>query len=143
MTEVVQPPAGAPPRRPGAATFGGIATAPGVATARPTGPDFAAIHASAEFAALRGRFRRFVFPMSALFFVWYLTYVLLAAYAKGFMSTRVFGVVNIGLLLGVAQFATTIAITAIYVRWARTRIDPEIERLRVLSAGPATTVRSR
>ncbi|MGQ0840141.1 DUF485 domain-containing protein [Actinokineospora sp.] len=128
MTEVVPPPATARPPTPRAAAFGGIGSAP--APAPPAGPDFAAIHDSPEFGALRRRFRLFVFPMTALFFLWYLTYVLLAAYAKDFMSIRVFGAVNIGLVLGLLQFVSTIAITAIYVRWARKRIDPQIAAIR-------------
>ncbi|MGW5050241.1 DUF485 domain-containing protein [Actinokineospora sp. NPDC004072] len=122
MTEVVPP-------RPRVATFGGIA--PGAtAPAPPAGPDFAAIHASPAFGALRARFRRFAFGMSAVFFVWYLTYVLLAAYARDFMAIRVTGSVTVGLLLGLLQFATTIAITAGYLRWARSRVDPEVAALR-------------
>ena len=46
---------------------------------------------SPEFAELRSRFRRFVFPMTALFLAWYFLYVLLSTYAHDFMSTRVFG----------------------------------------------------
>ena len=85
---------------------------------------------SPEFAALRRRFRRFVFPMAGLFLVWYFTYVLLADYAHGFMSTKVVGNVNIGLLLGLGQFVSTFAITTAYVRWANKHFDPEAERLR-------------
>jgi len=127
MTEVVPPPVRARGQR--AATFGGITT-PAGQPRPPAGPDYAAIHASADFTALRSRFRRFVFPMTGLFFVWYLAYVLLAAYAKDFMSIRLFGSVNIALVFGVLQFVSTIGITAWYVRWARTRIDPEVERIR-------------
>jgi uncharacterized membrane protein (DUF485 family) len=130
MTEVVHSRAATRSSRPRTATFGGIGSAPGAAGGPGEGPDFAAIHDSAEFTALRSRFRRFVFPMTALFLLWYLTYVLLAAYAKDLMSVRVFGVVNIGLLMGMAQFASTIAITALYVRWARTRIDPRVAEIR-------------
>jgi uncharacterized membrane protein (DUF485 family) len=93
-------------------------------------PDFTAIHDSPQFTALRSRFRRFVFPMAALFFGWYLTYVLLAAYAHGFMSHRLFGLVTVGLVLGLLQFVSTIAITTAYVRFARKNIDPAIDRLR-------------
>ncbi|GGS37178.1 MULTISPECIES: DUF485 domain-containing protein [Actinokineospora] len=129
MTEVVPP-------RPRVATFGGIA--PGAAApAPPAGPDFAAIHASPAFVALRGRFRRFVFGMTAVFFVWYLTYVLLAAYAKDFMATRVTGSVTVGLILGLLQFASTIAITACYLRWARSRIDPDVAAIRAAAQGVA------
>lgn len=43
-----------------------------------------------EFGELRRRFRRFVFPMTALFLAWYFLYVLLAAYAPDFMSQKVY-----------------------------------------------------
>ncbi|HEV7650538.1 MAG TPA: DUF485 domain-containing protein [Actinophytocola sp.] len=94
------------------------------------------IRNSREFAALRRGYRRFVFPMTALFFVWYLTYVLLAAYARDFMSQRLFGSVNVGLVLGLAQFVTTVAITAGYVRFARRRIDPRVAELRAAAGMP-------
>ncbi|WP_345710475.1 DUF485 domain-containing protein [Kineococcus glutinatus] len=88
------------------------------------------VRESPEFAALRRRFRRFVFPMTGLFLVWYFTYVLLADYAHGFMSTPVVGNVNVGLLLGLGQFVSTFAITTAYVRWADRHFDPEADELR-------------
>ncbi|MBM7775670.1 uncharacterized membrane protein (DUF485 family) [Actinokineospora baliensis] len=115
------------------ATFGGIDHP--VGTAGADGPDFDAIHRSPEFTALRSRFRRFVFALTGLFLVWYLSYVLLAAYAHEFMSTRVVGSVSVGLLLGFGQFATTILITAVYARWARRRIDPDVAELHELVGG--------
>ena|SRR5437016_1472990 len=129
MTEVAQYSISARPPTHREADFGGITrTAP---EARPNDePDFVAIRRSPEFAALRRRFRRFVFPMSALFFLWYLTYVLLAAYARGFMSVRLAGAVNVGLALGLAQFVSTLAITAGYHRFARRRLDPEVAAIR-------------
>src|SRR5579884_3654138 len=74
----------------------------------PRGPDYATIRSGAEFVLLRRRLRWFVFPMSALFMIWYMTFVLLAAYAHGFMSTPVLGLVNVGMLLGLAQFVSTV-----------------------------------
>ncbi len=85
---------------------------------------------SAEFADLRSRLRRFVFPMSAVFLVWYLAYVLLASYARDFMATPVFGNINVGLIIGLLQFVSTFAITTIYVRYANRHLDPAAERLR-------------
>lgn len=130
MTQVVHTPitARAPERaRPGPG-FGGITSQP---TTQDTGaPDFAAIHDSPEFAALRRRYRLFVFPMSALFFLWYLTYVLLAAYAHDFMSHRLFGLVTVGLVFGLLQFVSTVAITVAYVRYARRRLDPRVAAIR-------------
>lgn len=98
--------------------------------AGPSGPDFIAIQRSDEFALLRRRLRRFVFPMSALFFGWYLTYVLLAAYAHDLMSHRVTGEITVGLVLGVFQFGTTILIMLTYLWYSRTRIDPQVAVVR-------------
>lgn len=92
--------------------------------------DYVSIQASEEFRTLRSRFRRFVFPMTLLFVVWYLVYVVLAAYFHGFMSTPVFGEVNVGILLGVGQFVSTALITAAYVLFAKRRLDPEVEKVR-------------
>jgi uncharacterized membrane protein (DUF485 family) len=96
----------------------------------PAGPDFEQIQRSPEFAALRKRHRRFVFPMSLLFFAWYLSFVLLAAYAHDFMSIKILGEINIGIALGVLQFLTTIAITVAYLRFARNQMDPQVAALR-------------
>lgn len=129
-------PAGArPPTR-----FGGIdSDTQSMPVVRPvSAPDFDAISESPAFAELRLRFRRFVFPMTGLFFVWYLTYVLLAAYAPGFMAVRVVGSVNIGLLLGILQFASTIGITALYVRFARRNLDPKVAAIRAAAGLPRT-----
>ena len=82
-----------------------------------------------EFGELRRRFRRFVFPMTALFLAWYFLYVLLSTYAPDFMGTKVFGNVNIGLILGLGQFVSTFAITIVYVRWADREFDPRAEAL--------------
>jgi len=100
--------------------------------ARPvlTDIDYIAIQRSDEFVALRRRLRRFVFPMSALFFGWYLSYVLLAAYAHDLMGHRLTGEITVGLALGVLQFASTILIMLAYLRYARTRIDPQVAVIR-------------
>ncbi|WP_344429286.1 DUF485 domain-containing protein, partial [Amycolatopsis minnesotensis] len=41
-------------------------------------PDWESVQKSAEFVELRRRLRVFVFPMTVVFVVWYLAYVLLA-----------------------------------------------------------------
>lgn len=82
-----------------------------------------------EFADLRRRFRSFVFPMTALFLAWYFLYVLLSTYASDFMSTKVFGNINVGLLFGLGQFVSTFVITMIYARWADREFDPRAEAL--------------
>jgi uncharacterized membrane protein (DUF485 family) len=61
---------------------------------------------------------------------WYLAYVLLAVYAVDFMSTRVFGSINVAMLLGLAQVVTTFAVTMWYVHFANKNLDPKAERIR-------------
>nr|WP_228047039.1 DUF485 domain-containing protein [Saccharopolyspora sp. HNM0983] len=93
-------------------------------------PDYRAVVDSAEFQQLRTRFRAFVFPMSALFLAWYLTYVVIAAYAPAFMGTPVLGLINVGLLMGLGQFVSTVLIALGYRRYAERRVDPLIDDLR-------------
>lgn len=83
------------------------------------------VQSSADFQALRRSFRRFVFPMTAAFLLWYFTYVLLAAYATDFFATPVFGNVNVGVLFGFGQFVSTAAITIAYIRWANRNLDDQ------------------
>jgi len=95
-----------------------------------SGPDWATIQESAEFTQLRKRLRGFVFPMTVAFLVWYLLYVLLSDYAHDFMSTKVFGNINIGLIFGLLQFVSTFLITSLYVRHANRKLDPVAEKIR-------------
>ena len=93
-------------------------------------PDWATIQNSAEFRQLRKRLRGFVFPMTVAFLVWYLLYVLLSAYAHDFMSTKVIGDINIGLIFGLLQFVSTFLITSLYVRHANRHLDPVADKIR-------------
>jgi uncharacterized membrane protein (DUF485 family) len=88
-----------------------------------------AMQNSPEFAELRNKFRRFVFPLTALFLAWYFLYVFLSVWAKDFMGTRVFGNITWGLILGLLQFVSTFAITMYYARWADREFDPRAEAL--------------
>ncbi|MFC4944158.1 DUF485 domain-containing protein [Pseudonocardia sp. GCM10023141] len=92
--------------------------------------DWTTVQSSPEFQDLRRRLRTFVFPLTGLFLAWYLLYVLLASYAAPFMSIKLFGNINVGLVFGLLQFVSTFAITAWYVRFAAKRYDPLAEKLR-------------
>lgn len=88
------------------------------------------VQRSQEFLDLRTRFRKFVFPVTGLFLTWYFLYVLLAAFAPAFMSHKLIGNLNVGLFLGLGQFASTFAITMLYARWADRQFDPTADKLR-------------
>jgi len=96
----------------------------------PGGVDWQEVQGNAEFVELRRRLRSFVFPMTAAFLAWYLLYVLMATYARGFMSQKLVGNINVGLVFGLLQFVSTFLITWLYVRYANNRLDPLAEKLR-------------
>lgn len=96
----------------------------------PSGAQYLAVQASPEFQDLRRALRRFVFPTTVFFLTWYAGYVLLGAFAHDFMATKVFGNINVGLLLGLAQFVTTFLITGLYIRFASRELDPRAAAIR-------------
>lgn len=83
-----------------------------------------------RFVELRRGFRRFVIPVTFGFLAWYLLYVLLSTYARGFMGHPVLGDINVAMLLGLAQFVTTFWIARRYSRFAARRLDPVAGELR-------------
>ena len=92
--------------------------------------DFQVVQSTKRFQELRKRHRSFVFPMAVAFLLWYFAYVLLADYAVGFMSTKVWGNINVGLILGLLQFVSTFAITGWYVSYSNRRLDPIAAEIR-------------
>ncbi len=92
--------------------------------------DFEQVQSTEQFQELRKRHRSFVFPMAVAFLLWYFAYVLLADYAVGFMSTKVWGNINVGLILGLLQFVSTFAITSWYVSYSNRRLDPIAAEIR-------------
>jgi uncharacterized membrane protein (DUF485 family) len=120
-----------PPLGDGAVWRAGLGRTPVSTTnERASGTIYEQVQASAEFADLRSRLRRFVFPMSAVFLIWYLVYVLLASYAPDFMAIKVLGNINVGLIIGLLQFVSTFLITMIYVRYANRHLDPAAAKIR-------------
>jgi uncharacterized membrane protein (DUF485 family) len=101
-------------------------------TAVNSAPDpYLEVQQSAEFAGLRRALRNFIFPMTVAFFLWYALYVLLSAYARDFMSTKVVGNINIALVFGLLQFVSTFLIAWLYARYTERHVDPVADRLKV------------
>ncbi len=90
---------------------------------------YLAVQRSDDFARLRKTLRGFIFPMTVAFFLWYALYVLLSAYARGFMGVKLLGNINVALVLGLLQFVTTFLIAWYYSRFAATKVDPLADRI--------------
>lgn len=111
-------------------------------------PDMEALRAvqrSPRFRALKRRHRLFVLPATGLCLAWYLAYVLTAGYAPEVFAIPVSGSLNLGMVWGLAQVATTFAVTMLYVWYANKHLDPAAAEIRaelepVLTAGGAAEV---
>jgi uncharacterized membrane protein (DUF485 family) len=88
------------------------------------------VQASAQFQELRRRYRSWAFPMTVAFLAWYLLYVVLSGFARGFMGTKLFGEINVALVFGVLQFVSTFLIAWAYSRHAAKKLDPLADELR-------------
>jgi uncharacterized membrane protein (DUF485 family) len=106
-------------------------------SAPPDPQNYVAVQASPEFVALRKTLRGFIFPMTIAFFLWYALYVILSAYARDFMSTKVVGNINVALIFGLLQFVTTFLIAWLYSRFAARRLDPVADKIRSEMEGGA------
>ena len=98
------------------------------------------VQRSDEFVGLRRKLRNFIFPVTIAFFLWYALYVLLSAYARGFMSVKLFGNINVALVLGLLQFISTFVIAWYYARFASREIDPIADKIRADMTAAATPV---
>ncbi|WP_327318325.1 DUF485 domain-containing protein [Streptomyces sp. NBC_01235] len=108
---------------------------PGARRKRETGAVAAAqvyleVQRSAAFQEVRSRYRRFVVPAVAGFFVWYVAYVVTATTVPGFMARPVAGALNVALLAGLGQFLSTFLLTWAYARHARLHRDRAALELR-------------
>ena len=86
--------------------------------------------ASPEFQALRRKFRNFAFPLTVAFLVWYFGYILLTAFAREWVATKVIGNINIAFIMGVLQFVSTFVIAWLYERHSSKHLDDASEAIK-------------
>lgn len=91
---------------------------------------YLAVLASPEFQELRTKLRNWVIPATVGGLAFYFLYVLMSIFAVDFMSQKVVGNVNVGLIFGLLQFAATFAVTMAYVRFANRELDPRSAKIR-------------
>jgi uncharacterized membrane protein (DUF485 family) len=99
----------------------------------PSGRDawrYAVMAQDERFLVAKVRYRRLALGTVVVFLGWYLAYVALSAFARGFMARQVIGNVNVALVLGVLQFASTFVLAWWYAHYSRRSIDPLTAQLR-------------
>jgi uncharacterized membrane protein (DUF485 family) len=90
---------------------------------------YLAVQRSDDFVLLRRKVRRFIFPMTAAFLLWYGLYLVLSAYARDFMSIKIVGNINVALVFGLLQFVSTFLIAWYYSRYATRELDPLADKI--------------
>jgi uncharacterized membrane protein (DUF485 family) len=90
--------------------------------------DWEAIERSPEFQELVHRRRRFVIPCTIFFLAWYMSFILLTAYAPDFMGESVYEGLTVGYCLALTQFVMVVVLGLWYLRKADREFDPLAER---------------
>ena len=109
--------------------------------------DWEAIEASPEFQELVRTRRSFVVPGTIFFLTWYMGFILLCAYAEGFMSERVYEGLTVGYCLALTQFLMVLVLGLMYLKRAENVYDPlaakAIERWEHLDTDDARAGRAK
>lgn len=95
-----------------------------------SGDRYLAVYDSAQFKTLRRRSDAFIVWASVTFYGWWFLVVVLATFVPDFFRKDVVGPVNVGLLAVFVSLHLVLAIAVVYLRFARTRLDPLSERIR-------------
>jgi uncharacterized membrane protein (DUF485 family) len=95
-----------------------------------------------EMVELENRHRRFVWPATAFFLIYYMALNVLAGTSPDLMGTKLFGEFTFGYLFALSQFVMAFVVAWVYSRWAARRIDPlatdlreKLHRQRIKEAG--------
>ena len=97
---------------------------PGQAPAQAENIDWEAIERSSAFQELVRKRKSFVLPGTIFFLAWYITFILLTAYAEDFMSERISGGLTVGYALALTQFLMVLVLGLLYLRMAANVFDP-------------------
>jgi len=90
--------------------------------------DWEAIERTPEFQELVKKRRSFVVPATIFFLAWYMAFILLTAYADGFMSERIYQGLTVGYVLALTQFLMVLVLGLMYLKRSADVYDPLAEK---------------
>jgi len=90
--------------------------------------DWEGIERSPEFQELVKRKRSFTIPGTVFFLTWYMTFIFLCAFAKGFMGERVYEGLTVGYVLALTQFLMVFVLGLLYLSRSKNVFDPLAEK---------------
>ena len=71
----------------------------------------------------------FAWTLSIVMLVIYYGFILLVAFGKGFLATKIGGVTSVGILIGLGVIISAFVLTGIYTQRANSRFDELTENL--------------
>jgi uncharacterized membrane protein (DUF485 family) len=83
-----------------------------------------------EMVELERRHRRFVWPATVFFLIYYMTLNVLAGTSPDLMGKKLLGQFTFGYLFALSQFLMAFVVAWVYSRWAASRMDPLAADLR-------------
>jgi uncharacterized membrane protein (DUF485 family) len=83
-----------------------------------------------EMVELEHRHRRFVWPATVFFLIYYLALNVLAGTSPDLMGKKLLGQFTFGYLFALSQFLMAFVVAWVYSRWAARRMDPLAADLR-------------
>ena len=83
-----------------------------------------------EMVELEARHRRFVWPATIFFLLYYMALNVLAGTVPDVMGKKLFGEFTFGYLFALSQFVMAFVVAWVYSSWAKRRIDPLASDLR-------------
>ena len=106
--------------------------------------DWQAIDSRQDFQELHSKKTAFLWGLMIFSMVFYFLLPLGAAYATDLFKTKVWGVVNFGLLFALFQFVVAWGIAYYYAKTANARFDPMAEKIAAApKAAPTTSMKAR
>jgi len=91
---------------------------------------YVAVHGSTQFKALQRRSNTFIVWASAVFYGWWFLVVVLAAFFPKVLRQGLGGPLNVGLLFIFISLNLVVVLSGVYLRFARTQLDPLSEKIR-------------
>jgi uncharacterized membrane protein (DUF485 family) len=91
--------------------------------------DWEAVERSDGFVDLERTRKRIVVPGLAVFVVWFGSFLICAAYARGFMAKDIYRGFTVAYAVAFSIVVMTWLIAFVYIRSARSSVDPQIDRL--------------
>jgi uncharacterized membrane protein (DUF485 family) len=91
--------------------------------------DWEGIEHSPEFQELVRKRHSFVLPATVFFLAFYMSFILLAGYAKDFMASAVYEGLTVGYCLALTQFVMVLVLGVMYLRRSDREYDPLAARV--------------